>query len=315
MQKQVAYYENLIESFRETSSLEPSSANFDILKFEKIPELLQEHSTNPFRLNAFVVGLVSGGQFKLSISNEEYEISKGQVYFTSPWHIRQYMNVKDWAGYIMFFTPDFIYQYPQGEYLFREFRFFHTENGVLVKADGETLERLKAQLENMYALLRSDHPEKMKMIFHYLNIFLYECKAAFNHDTNGQVSTNKDTTLNNFLNSLNNYFIELNKGKMDKALTLKYVANELHLHPTYLSNLLKQQTGKTAAQLVRERLVVEAQSLLKNTDMTVAEVAYYLHFKDNSNFAKFFRHQVGISPSDYRERELQKSSDPLKITT
>lgn len=300
MQKQVTYYENLIESFWDTSALEPSTPYFDVLKFEEIPGQLQGHSGNPFRLNAFVVGLVTGGNFKLGISNEVYEVGAGQVYFTSPWHIRQYQNVKDWTGYLMFFTPEFIFQYPQGEYLFREFRFFHTENGAMVNTEEKTHGKLKEQLEHMYNLLRSDHPEKMKMLFHYLNIFLYDCKASFSLDE-GQANTGKDTTLNNFLNSLNNYFIELNKGNMDRALTLKYVANELHLHPTYLSNLLKQQTGKTAAQLVRERLVLEAQSLLKNTDMTVAEVAYYLHFKDNSNFAKFFRHQVGISPSDYRE--------------
>jgi AraC-like DNA-binding protein len=204
----------------------------------------------------------------------------------------------------MFFSPDFIFQYPQGEYIFREFRFFHTENGMLVHPSAKAREMITGHFENMYHLLRSDHPEKLKMLFHYLNIFFYECKNAFPNDVAQQGGT-KDTTLNNFLYSLNNYFIELNKGNMDKPLTLKYVANEMHLHPTYLSNLLKLQTGKTAAQLVRERLILEAQSLLKNTDMTVAEVAYYLHFKDNSNFAKFFRHQVGMSPSEYREQSLE----------
>lgn len=301
MQKQVAYYENLEESFRETSSLEPNSPYFDVLRFEEIPKRMQDSSSSPFRLNAFVVGLVTKGDFKLGISNEVYEVTGNQLYFTSPWHIRQYMNVEDWNGLLMFFTPDFIFQYPQGEYIFREFRYFHTENGVLFKPDQERLMKLYDHLEGMYNLLRSPHPERFKMLYHYLNIFLYECKDVL-ADAALPNSTGKDTTLNNFLHSLNNYFIELNKGKMDKPLTLKYVANELHLHPTYLSNLLKQQTGKTAAQLVRERLILEAQSLLKNTDMTVAEVAYYLHFKDNSNFAKFFRHQVGISPSDYREK-------------
>jgi AraC family transcriptional activator of pobA len=300
MQKQVTYYENLVDSFKHTSSIEPTSPHLDIQKFEEIPNLIQDSAGSPFRLNAFVIGFVTGGNFKLSISNEAYDISANQLYFTSPWHIRQYSNVRDWKGYILFFTPDFIFQYPQGEYIFREFRFFHTENGMVVHPDQAKQELLRSHLDNMYVLLRSGHPEKMKMLFHYINIFLYECKAAFSQN-NPQTST-KDTTLNNFLHSLNNYFIELNKGNMDKALTLKYVANEMHLHPTYLSNLLKQQTGKTAAQLVRERLVLEAQSLLKNTDMTVAEVAYYLHFKDNSNFAKFFRHQVGVSPSDYREQ-------------
>jgi AraC family transcriptional activator of pobA len=302
MQKQVTYYENLVESFRNTNSnFEPTTPHLDIIKFEEIPNRLNDNPGNPFRLNAFVIGFVTGGEFKLSISNQEYEVRKNELYFTSPWHIRQYANVTNWQGYLLFFTPDFIFQYPQGEYIFREFRFFHTEKGMLVKPNEKALAMLHSQFENMYELIRSDHPEKMKMLFHYINIFLYDCKAAFAGDL-PQHSATKDTTLNNFLHSLNNYFIELNKGNMEKALTLKYVANEMHLHPTYLSNLLKQQTGKTAAQLVRERLILEAQSLLKNTDMTVAEVAYYLHFKDNSNFAKFFRHQVGASPSDYREQ-------------
>lgn len=304
MQKQVTYYENLVESFRSNSPFEPSSPNLDILKFEDIPIGLKENATNPYRLNAFVVGFVTNGNFTLNISNKEYQITPNKLYFTSPWHIRQYSQINGWEGYIMFITPDFFFQHPQGEYIFREFRFFHTENGMVIPTDEKSNARIAGYFDKMFTLLHSDHPEKMNMLFHFINIFLYECKAMFGADV-PQQTTSKDTTLNNFLHSLNNYFMELHKGKMDKAISLKYVANELHLHPTYLSNLLKQQTGKTAAQLVRERLILEAQSLLKNTDMTVAEVAYYLHFKDNSNFAKFFRHQVGQSPSDYREKARQ----------
>ncbi|ULQ51693.1 helix-turn-helix domain-containing protein [Flavihumibacter fluvii] len=301
MQKQVTYYENLVESFRNNNALEPSSPNLDILKFEDIPAAVKENSTNPYRLNAFVVGYVTNGNFDLNISNKEYAIGPNTIYFTSPWHIRQYANIKNWQGYIMFITPDFFFQHPQGEYIFREFRFFHTENGMVIPTNEKSNLLIGSYFARMFDLLHSNHPEKLNMLFHYINIFLYECKSVFGGDF-PQHNTSKDTTLNNFLHSLNNYFMELHKGKMDKAVSLKYVANELHLHPTYLSNLLKQQTGKTAAQLVRERLILEAQSLLKNTDMTVAEVAYYLHFKDNSNFAKFFRHQVGKSPSDYREK-------------
>ena len=301
MQKQITYYENLVESFLGTSNIDPISPHFELMRFEDIPNTIQDGTSNPFRLNAFVIGFVTGGKFNLSISNEVYEMKKNSIYFTSPWHIRQYANIENWQGYILFFTPDYIFQYPQGEYIFREFRFFHTENGMVVSPKESTIDILKTQFDKMYALLHSDYPDRMKMLFHHINLFLYECKAAFGIDNNLPVS-GKETTLNNFLQTLNNYFMELNKGEMDKPLTLKYVATKMHLHPTYLSNLLKQQTGKTAAQLVRERLILEAQSLLKNTDMTIAEIAYYLHFKDNSNFAKFFRHQTSVSPSDYREQ-------------
>lgn len=302
MQKQVAYYENLVESFKDTSALEPHSPYFDILRFEDIPIKFNDSSTgNPFRLNAFVVGILTEANFKLSISNEVYDVHENQIYFTSPWHIRQYAQIEKWKGYLLFIAPSFIFQYPQGEYVFREFRFFHTENGLIYSPKKEVMASVLQRIEQMYALLRSQDAERFNKLYHYLNIFLYECKEILAESALPHAA-GRDTTHNNFLQTLNNYFIELNKGKMDKPLTLKYVANELHLHPTYLSNLLKQQTGKTAAQLVRERLILEAQSLLKNTDMTVAEIAYYLHFKDNSNFAKFFRHQAGISPSDYREK-------------
>ncbi len=301
MQKQIAYYENLVESFRGTSSMDPTSPHFELMRLEDIPTQIQEGASSSFRLNAFVIGFVTGGSFNLSISNEVYEMKENSIYFTSPWHIRQYSNIRDWKGYILFFTPDYIFQYPQGEFIFREFRFFHTENGLLLHPDDAVMEKLRIKFEDMHRLLHSGYADRMKMLFHHINLFLYECKAAFSTVNNSPVN-GRDTTLNNFWQTINHYFMELNRGQMDKALSLKYVANKMHLHPTYLSNLLKQQTGKTAAQLVRERLILEAQSLLKNTDMTVAEVAYYLHFKDNSNFAKFFRHQVGMSPSDYRDK-------------
>lgn len=175
MQKQVAYYENLVESFRDTSALEPNSPYFDILRFEEIPLRLQDSSGSPFRLNAFVVGLVTNGDFKLSISNEVYEVKGNQLYFTSPWHIRQYLNIENWNGFLMFFTPDFIFQYPQGEYIFREFRYFHTENGMMFSPTPEQLAKLHDQMEAMYYLLRSDHPKSSRCssttsIYFYMSV-------------------------------------------------------------------------------------------------------------------------------------------------
>ena len=79
------------------------------------------------------------------------------------------------------------------------------------------------------------------------------------------------------------------------------VSRQMHLHPNYLSNLLKVQTGKSAAQLIRERMILEAKSLLTTTSMTISEIAYYLHFKDTSNFAKFFKSHSEKSPSQFRD--------------
>jgi AraC-like DNA-binding protein len=88
---------------------------------------------------------------------------------------------------------------------------------------------------------------------------------------------------------------------------MKGIAQQLHIHPNYLSNLVKAQSGKTVSYIIRERLVLEARALLCNSDMTISEIAYYLQFKDTSNFAKFFKTQTGKTPTDFRAAYKQNN--------
>ncbi|WP_245681416.1 helix-turn-helix domain-containing protein [Arcticibacter eurypsychrophilus] len=57
------------------------------------------------------------------------------------------------------------------------------------------------------------------------------------------------------------------------------LAAELNLSPRYLSDLLKQETGKTAMDLIQIFLVSEAKNLLNQGELTVNEIAYLLGFE------------------------------------
>jgi AraC family transcriptional activator of pobA len=46
----------------------------------------------------------------------------------------------------------------------------------------------------------------------------------------------------------------------------------------------KKETGKTPTQIIKERTILEAKSLLRNTRLAVSEVAYFLLFDDPSDF-------------------------------
>ena len=77
----------------------------------------------------------------------------------------------------------------------------------------------------------------------------------------------------------------------------------ININATYLGEVVKKTTGKSPKQILSERLILEAKSLLHNTEMSISEVAYFLKFEDPSNFTKFFKSKTGISPAIYRNNQ------------
>jgi AraC-like DNA-binding protein len=108
------------------------------------------------------------------------------------------------------------------------------------------------------------------------------------------------TTVTRFNNIMASYF---EKGLMsDKGLpTVNYLASELNLSPRYLSDLLKQETGKTAIELIHLFLIAEAKDLLKETDYSVSEIAYKLGFENPPYFFRLFKKETGMSPTQFKK--------------
>jgi AraC-like DNA-binding protein len=92
-------------------------------------------------------------------------------------------------------------------------------------------------------------------------------------------------------------------GLHDKGLpSVNYMAEQLHLSPRYLSDLLKQETGKTAIELIHIFLISEAKNLLKTADQSVAEIAYNLGFENPPYFSRLFKKEVGMSPNQFKKQ-------------
>lgn len=297
MTREIPYYDNITESFQ-YFNLESNNPDFELSKFEDLSteSFLTE---KPFRVNAFVVGLFIEGHVRLTINSTDYLLENNTLYFSSPWHVRQYNELTSWKGYLLMFTPQFFIQYPHADALIREFSFFQTENGALVRVTPEDEIKLEEILDEMYRMVRSDNTNRFKILFHYLNIFLLECKTICQRENKEPVKE-VEHIINKFQEKLNDYFTELNKRNARENLSLTSIAQQLHLHPNYLSNLIKAQSGKTVSQIIRERMVLEAKALLRNSHMTISEIAYFLLFKDTSNFAKFFKNNTGQSPSAFK---------------
>ena len=80
------------------------------------------------------------------------------------------------------------------------------------------------------------------------------------------------------------------------------MASQLNLSSRYLSDLLRQETGKTAIELIHIYLVNEAKNLLKSDDQNVSEIAYTLGFENLPYFSRLFKKETGLSPNQFKKQ-------------
>lgn len=111
------------------------------------------------------------------------------------------------------------------------------------------------------------------------------------------------TMASRFTDLLTAYF-ERGLLQQEGLPTVKYLADKLHTSPRYLTDLLKQETGKTALDHVHRFLLGEAKNLLLSTDQTIAQTAYQLGFDNPPYFTRLFKKEVGLTPHAYRAQFL-----------
>ena len=91
-------------------------------------------------------------------------------------------------------------------------------------------------------------------------------------------------------------------GNFRKERQICFYADKLNVSTAYLSRLVKEISGSTVNDHVSSLLYKEICNLLKQSDMTMGEIADSLHFSDQSALSNFFKLRSGMSPLAYRNQ-------------
>jgi AraC-like DNA-binding protein len=68
----------------------------------------------------------------------------------------------------------------------------------------------------------------------------------------------------------------------------------------YLSQVLKEKTGRTARSYIIQMVILEAKVLLDRLDLSILQIADELHFSNPFHFSRFFKKYTSVTPSAYR---------------
>lgn len=85
-----------------------------------------------------------------------------------------------------------------------------------------------------------------------------------------------------------------------QSLSLQELADLVHFSPSYLSRIFHQETGLTIKAYVNERRLCYAMNLLRNTELSIQEIAAECGFSTPSHFNRVFKQHTGGSPLEFR---------------
>ncbi|WP_164779774.1 response regulator transcription factor [Paenibacillus kobensis] len=101
--------------------------------------------------------------------------------------------------------------------------------------------------------------------------------------------------------------VRIVKERFRKPLKLRDLAEELQYQPAYLGQLFKKETGVSFHEFLNTTRIEEAKSLLRRTDMKIAEVAKNVGFSDAEDFSRQFKSIAGMPPSAYKNQAKRGS--------
>lgn len=87
-----------------------------------------------------------------------------------------------------------------------------------------------------------------------------------------------------------------------EPLDNRAIARALNYHPNYLNAAFKRESGATLHRFLRNLRLQKAARLLRESDMTVAEIARAVGFENADHFSAAFSRQYGLSPTQCRRK-------------
>jgi AraC family transcriptional regulator, transcriptional activator of pobA len=249
----------------------------------------------PHRHNFYELMLFTAGGGTHEIDFHESSIEMNSVHLVSPTQVHKLKSTSA-TGYVICFREEFL-QLSAGQSFIETFQFYDfTLYSPVIQIEAGVFKELKEIAAMLHANLESDSTVKTEILRSYLTIALLKIKEFF--ISNGIFETNSISTGNPKIHE----FKKLIGIHYIKHYAAFQYAELLNISTTYLNTLAKKETGRTATDLIHERILLEAKRLLYSTTLSVKEISNLLHFNTTAYFVRFFKKNVGQTPLDYRNK-------------
>ena len=114
------------------------------------------------------------------------------------------------------------------------------------------------------------------------------------------VSAAHNTLETIILDALLNKFSVMLQIDFKTEKKVSYYAGALHITTRKLTSMTEFIAGKSAKEMIIDKLVNEFEKSVKYTTLTISEISYQLGFSDEANFTNFIKKHTGKKPTEFR---------------
>ena len=240
----------------------------------------------PSRLNALIIGVGTEGETSLTSNLQEFRLKKDSLFIFSPKHILQVQSNNRFKAHLIVIAPDFLKRInidtKRMMPLFLQFGSLPCME--LTQAESQSLRSFISMVEQELKVSETDFSSEI--IGGLIAATIYKVGDILTHYLTEHPEV--DSPIHNRAEEYFRQFTELLGEHYKHERSVGFYARQLCITPKYLTTLIKRISGKSVSEWIDNYVILEAKTLLKYSNMSVQEIAYYLNFPNQSFFGSYF---------------------------
>ena len=257
-----------------------------------------------FRHEFYAIAVKAEGDGSV-VSGEFANFPEGStIFFNTPFQVLSWDIVPNWKGYYLMFSQDFIAQSVVLSDLLNLFPFLKMDQAIPFTIPTSQIQRVLSIYEAIWQEYNGKSSDKFQIIEAHVFLLLSLVRRFFEQQVEKEIA-NKSLKaadlklLSRYQTLIQTSFYPDNQLETFSNLhTTSYYAEKLSVHPNHLNAVIK--SGITALNHIHNHILSLAKSYLAQTEWSVKEIAYSLHFDSPNNFSAFFKRNTGKTPLSYR---------------
>ncbi len=286
-----------INSFFETTGFEKRTdiSDFFIFRFDELPKG-NAIKMPPYQKDFYQVSLIiNADNAEIGINEQENKSLENTLYFLSPEHIFSWQRNLNTTGFVVYFKPEFLNFFIGN--IQNDFSFFDLSQTNSVFLTKNNALELAANFDKLYKEFYTPNAYRIQILQSFLLSLLFKCKSLQEEKSNVIIKFSKKQDLVfRFQNLVSNCY-----------LTKKQVgdyADKLFVSANTLNQNVKEITGKTAKEIIADKIIQEAKKLLQYSSEDISEIAFHLGFEEPTHFIRFFKSQTTTTPKEFRNSKM-----------
>ena len=255
----------------------------------------------PGRLDAFVIGVCTEGETTFTSNLKVYRLKKDSLFIIGPKHILQIQSDDRFKAHVIVITPDFLRRINiDTKHMMPLFLQFGSRPCMeLTHKECTSLRSFISMVEQELEGPETDFA--VEIVGGLIAATIYKVGDILTHYI--EEHPELENPMHNRAEEYFKQFTELLGEHYTRERSVGYYARQLCITPKYLTTLIKRISGKSVSEWIDSYVILEAKTLLKYSNMSVQEIAYYLNFPNQSFFGSYFKRNTGMSPSQYKAKQ------------